>query len=87
MRKVVLSMFVTLNGFISGPNAELEWMPGTAGQLDEERTGTHDMLDEMDSMLLGARTNCSWRTGRPRPSSKKPWPTSSHRQHTPELVR
>ena len=57
MRKVVLSMFVTLDGFISGPNGELDWMPGTPGRLDEEVDRyLFDMLDEMDTMLLGART-------------------------------
>jgi dihydrofolate reductase len=57
MRKVVLSMFVTLDGFISGPNGELDWMPGTPGHLDDE-VDRHlfNMLDEMDTMLLGART-------------------------------
>ena len=28
MRRVILSMFVTLDGCISGPNGELDWMPG-----------------------------------------------------------
>lgn len=57
MRRVVLSMFVTLDGFISGPNGELDWMPGTEGRFDDEVDSyLYDMLDEMDTMLLGART-------------------------------
>ena len=31
MRRGILSMFVTLDGFISGPNGELDWMPGNEG--------------------------------------------------------
>jgi dihydrofolate reductase len=50
-------MFVTLDGFISGPNGELDWMPGTEGHLDPEVDDyLYNMLDEMDTMLLGART-------------------------------
>jgi dihydrofolate reductase len=57
MRKVVLSMFVTLDGFISGPNGELDWMPGSEEHPDEEVDRyMFDMLDEVDTMLLGART-------------------------------
>ena len=36
MRRVILSMFVTLDGYISGPNGELDWMPGNEDHLDEE---------------------------------------------------
>jgi dihydrofolate reductase len=57
MRRVILSMFVTLDGFISGPNGELDWMPGTEGRMDPEVDGyLYTMLDETDTMLLGART-------------------------------
>ena len=57
MRKVVLSMFVTLDGFISGPNGELDWMPGSEGHPDEDVDRyLYDMLDEFDTMLIGART-------------------------------
>jgi dihydrofolate reductase len=56
MRKVVLSMFVTLDGFISGPNGELDWMPGNEKPDREVDIYLYDMLDEMDTMLLGAKT-------------------------------
>ena len=57
MRKVILSMFVTLDGFISGPNGELDWMPGGEEHPDEEVDRyVFDMLGKIDTMLLGART-------------------------------
>ena len=56
MRKVVLSMFVTLDGYISGPNGELDWMPGNEKPDEEVDAHLYHMLDEMDTMLLGART-------------------------------
>lgn len=40
MRKVVLSMFVTLDGLISGPNGELDWMPGTISMRKPTRNST-----------------------------------------------
>lgn len=50
-------MFVTLDGPMSGPNGELDWMPGTEGHLDNEvDTYLDTMLNSMDTMLLGART-------------------------------
>ena len=50
-------MFVTLDGFISGPKGELDWMPGTEDHLDDEVDSyLYNLLDEMDTMLLGGRT-------------------------------
>lgn len=56
MRRVVLSMFVTVDGFISGPNGELDWMPGNQTPDMEVDSYMLNMMDEMDTMLLGART-------------------------------
>lgn len=56
MRKVILSMFITLDGFISGPNGELDWMPGSEKPDREVDLYIYEMMDEMDTMLLGGRT-------------------------------
>jgi len=49
-------MFLTLDGFISGPNGELDWMPGNQKPDQEVDAYIYDMMDEMDTMLLGANT-------------------------------
>jgi dihydrofolate reductase len=56
MRKVVLSMFVTLDGLISGPKGELDWMPGNQKPDQEVDSYIYEMMDEMDTMLLGGKT-------------------------------
>jgi dihydrofolate reductase len=56
MRKVIVSMFVTLDGFIAGPNSELDWMPGNQTPDTEVDAYILDMLDEMDTILLGGTT-------------------------------
>ncbi|MCI0662266.1 MAG: dihydrofolate reductase family protein, partial [Acidobacteria bacterium] len=54
MRKLFWQMNVTLDGFMEGPNRELN---DTAGIVDEDfdRYGT-EMLKSIDAILLGRRT-------------------------------
>jgi dihydrofolate reductase len=49
MRKVILTLAVTLDGFIEGPNGEVDWMT-----FDEE-TGKalNNFLQEIDTILYG----------------------------------
>ncbi len=56
MRKVIVSMFVTLDGFIAGPNGELDWMPGNAKPNKEVDTHIYRFLDTVDTVLLGHTT-------------------------------
>ncbi len=52
MRKVILSMMVSLDGFIEGPNRELDWTI-----VDKEiDTYADDLLSTADAILLGRRT-------------------------------
>ena len=52
MRKVILSMMVSLDGFIEGPNRELDWTI-----VDKEiDTYADDLLSTVDAILLGRRT-------------------------------
>jgi dihydrofolate reductase len=51
MRKVILFMHVSLDGFICGPNGELDW-----ATMDDDEMGKYlisDLLTTVDSMLLG----------------------------------
>jgi dihydrofolate reductase len=51
MRKVILQLYVSLNGYISGPNGEQEWIfeaaDDTCGQYADE------LLNSSDIILLG----------------------------------
>jgi dihydrofolate reductase len=50
MRKVIVAMQVTLDGFIEGPNGELDW----AMEEDEETWKDHfDLMRSVDTLLLG----------------------------------
>jgi len=50
MRKVILAMQVTLDGFIEGPNGELDW----AMKEDEEGWKDHfELMRSVDTLLLG----------------------------------
>lgn len=49
MRKVILQMMVSLDGFIEGPNRELDWH--VWGEEMEKQA--HETLDSVDAILLG----------------------------------
>jgi dihydrofolate reductase len=51
MRKVILQMYVTLDGFIAGPNGEMDWIFSAAGE--ESGKAADQLLDSVDVILLG----------------------------------
>ncbi len=55
-RKVILSLAVSLDGYIEGPNAEIDWL------IFSEETGKvlHQFLDEIDTMLYGRVSYEKW---------------------------
>jgi len=68
MRKVIYSMFVSLDGFIEGPNRELDWHI-----VDEElHRFVNDQQGEFDTYLYGRRmyeVMAYWETADRNPSS------------------
>ena len=49
MRKIILSMMVSLDGFIEGPNREIDWHI-----VDEEfNQYAIDLLNTVDTILFG----------------------------------
>lgn len=51
MRKVILSMQITLDGFVCGPNDELDWLKGG----DDEWNEMFNDLEFVDTCLVGRK--------------------------------
>lgn len=51
MRKVILAMQMTLDGFVCGPNDEMDWLIGS----DEEWAEMSKDLESVDTCLLGSK--------------------------------
>src|SRR5438874_9285925 len=52
MRKVIVTMWVTLDGFIAGPNNDMSWV-----RVDEAMgTYENDLVSAADTLLLGRVT-------------------------------
>jgi hypothetical protein len=49
MRKVILYMMMTVDGFISGRNREIDWMVS----LDDEKGIEMGFIDQVDAALIG----------------------------------
>ncbi|GAB3464911.1 dihydrofolate reductase family protein [Massilia terrae] len=54
MRKLVLKMSVSLDGFVCGPNNEIDWIFRTSS--DDSRAWVVNILREADAHLMGSRT-------------------------------
>jgi len=54
MRKVITTTWVTLDGFIAGPNGEMDWV----GELYDDAMGAYesDLVTAADTLLLGRVT-------------------------------
>ena len=49
MKKVILNLAVSLDGFIEGPNGEVDWMTFS----EETGTALNDFIQEIDTILYG----------------------------------
>src|SRR5215469_14522885 len=54
MRKIITTTWVTLDGFIAGPNGEMDWI----GEIYDEAMSTYEnnLISEADTLLLGRVT-------------------------------
>jgi dihydrofolate reductase len=54
MRKIIVTMWVTLDGFIAGPNGAMDWI----GELYDEAMGNYemDLVKAADTLMLGRVT-------------------------------
>ncbi len=54
MRKIIVTMWMTLDGYVAGPNGEMDWI----GELYDEAMGTYEynLISSADTLLLGRET-------------------------------
>ena len=54
MRKIIVTMWMSLDGFIAGPNGEMDWI----GEIYDEAMGTYEneLVSSADTLLLGRVT-------------------------------
>lgn len=57
MRKIILDLAVTLDGFIEGPNGEIDWCI-----MDPDMEFT-DFLNQIDTILYGRKSYDQWKQG------------------------
>jgi dihydrofolate reductase len=50
MRKLILQVAVSLDGFIEGPNAEIDWC------LTDQDYGLRDFFKQIDTLFIGRKT-------------------------------
>lgn len=53
MKKLKLQMQITLDGFVAGPNGELDWM--SFSWDDEIKKYVNDLTDSIDTILMGRK--------------------------------
>jgi len=88
MRKVILFMIVTLDGFIGGPNGELDWM---VKDDEMDKVLITDLLSTVDTILVGRATyqvfENYWPVVATNPSSSKDMIDLAHWiENTPKIV-
>jgi dihydrofolate reductase len=76
MRKVVLSNLVSLDGFMAGPNGEIDWFTGFADKEFEAYAA--GLITSFDIMLFG-RVTYELMAGY--------WPTATPEQDDPKIIK
>ncbi|SHH76336.1 dihydrofolate reductase [Chryseobacterium oranimense] len=73
MRKIILDLAVTLDGFIEGPNGETDWC------IMDDDMNFNEFLDSIDTIFYGRVSYDSWGTYQPEenagPEEKEFWDT------------
>jgi dihydrofolate reductase len=65
MRKIILSVAVSLDGYIEGPNREVDWLEFN----DETGKALNEFLEEIDTVLYGRLSYETWGKYTPTESS------------------
>ncbi|MGW3788211.1 dihydrofolate reductase family protein [Micromonospora chokoriensis] len=74
MRKIVVSMWTTLDGFVAGPDDELDWLLVD----DQLQKYERDLVDNAGSLMLGRVTHADFAGY---------WPVAAQNPDEPDAVR
>ena len=56
MKKIILYIATTADGFIADKNGNLDWLPQTTDETDGEDFGYQEFLNSIDTIVLGKKT-------------------------------
>lgn len=74
MQKIIVSMWITLDGFVAGPQDEMDWL-----RVDDQMyTYERDLVERSDRLLLGRITHADFAAY---------WPQAARDPDEPEAVR
>ncbi|TMC84692.1 MAG: dihydrofolate reductase [Chloroflexi bacterium] len=85
MRKIITTTWVTLDGYIAGPNGEMDWI----GEIYDEAMGLYEseLVSEADTLLLGRVTYQSFAGSFSRTLESVEWNNSTLRKEVvPEEI-
>jgi dihydrofolate reductase len=54
--KVSIYVATSLDGFIARENGDLDWLPGSDGEMGNEDLGYRDFMDSVDVLVMGRKT-------------------------------
>src|SRR5512147_2916978 len=75
MRRVIVSNLISLDGFVAGPNGEIDWFTGIADK--EFEASSVDLVGSIDTMLFG-RVTYELMAGY--------WPTATPQTDDPRII-
>lgn len=85
MGRLILSMFVTLDGYVAGPDGDLSWFAEVEDEeLDGQMAG---MLGDADALLLGRSTYDMFTTYWPSVDTDAPGPEATIARYLNELPK
>lgn len=70
MRKIILNLAVTLDGFIEGPNGEIDWLFANEDEDASFETVFGELLSNIDTIFYGRKSYDLW--GNYQPEEKAP---------------
>lgn len=88
MRQLKLQMQLTIDGFVAGPNGELDWMQSQ--ELDDEvKRCERELIDSSDTILMGRKMTDEfvnyWKKAVENPASPE-YEFAKKMMHTPKIV-
>lgn len=80
MRKIIMNLAVSLDGFIVGPNGELDWL--TRDSTIDFADILNEILSDMDIIFYGRKSYDQWGNFWPEEESSQKLKNAYHRMHS-----